>query len=210
MKILNAQYIKSCINICDFPSANIPEIAFVGRSNVGKSSIINVLLSRKDIARISKQPGKTRKINLFNVIYKDEYDKEHNIYFTDLPGYGFAKVPQIMLNKWKRLVENYITKRENLVGIIVIIDVRHKVDIKDYELVQWLKFLGREFIIVSTKCDKISKSQYRKRVQYFVREFSIKEDEIILFSAKNKIGRLNVWDWINSQREKFFIPNSQT
>ncbi|RLC48698.1 MAG: GTP-binding protein [Candidatus Cloacimonadota bacterium] len=210
MKILNAQYIKSCMNINDFPSANISEITFVGRSNVGKSSIINVLLNRKDIARISKQPGKTRKINLFNIIYRDEYDKEYNIYFTDLPGYGFAKVPQIMLNKWKKLIENYITKRENLVGIVVIIDVRHKVDIKDYELVQWLKFLGREFILVGTKCDKINKSQYRKRVQYFVKEFSIKEDEIILFSAKNKFGRLNVWDWINSQREKFFIPNSQT
>lgn len=178
---------------------NFPEIAFMGRSNVGKSSLINTLLQRKNLAQISKKPGKTRTINLFNVEYINSGKKRNNLVFADLPGYGYAKVSDKMQLNWKRLIENYLQKRENLCGIVIIIDIRHSADKKDIQAVKWIREFQKYFIIVATKSDKLSRAKANDKLNLLNKEFNfLGKEHLIGFSAKNFYGKDKIIKWLET------------
>ena len=183
---------------------NLPEIAFMGRSNVGKSSLINTVLQRKSLAQISKKPGKTRTINLFNVEYINTDDKRNNLVFADLPGYGYAKVSDKMQLNWKRLIENYLQKRKYLCGVVIIIDIRHKSDEKDIQAVKWVRSYQKPFLIVATKSDKLSRSKANNQISLLKKEFNcLDEEQIIGFSAKNFSGKDIIINWLEKTIKNF-------
>ena len=185
---------------------NLPEIAFMGRSNVGKSSLINTVLQRKNLAQISKKPGKTRTINLFNVEYIDSEDRKNNLILADLPGYGYATVPDRMKLNWKRLIENYLQKRKNLCGIIIIIDIRHQSDEKDIQAVKWIRSFQKPFLIVATKSDKLSRSKANNQISLLKKEFNcLDEEQIIGFSAKNSSGKDIIVKWFENTIKNFSL-----
>lgn len=154
MKIESAEFYKSVTKIADLPNKGVPEIAFAGRSNVGKSSLLNTLMGKKGLARTSATPGKTREINYFLVNKK--------FYFVDLPGYGFAKVSKGTKGEWERLLESYLKDRPELQLVILLVDSRHPKMESDLEMQEFLYFYGRRFAIVRTKVDKLSQSELAK------------------------------------------------
>lgn len=197
MRIVNSEFVTSATQFSHLPKSTLSEIAFIGRSNVGKSSLINALLNRKNLAQISKNPGKTRAINLFKVEYIDSKDKRDNIIFADLPGYGYAKVSNKMRLDWKKLVENYLQKRKELCGVIIIVDIRHSADEKDIQAVKWVSSFHKPILLVATKSDKLGKSKINSHVNLLRQEFSLFGDEqIIGFSSKNLLGKEKILEWI--------------
>ncbi len=199
MKIFNAHYVESALQFKDLSRSRYPEIAFIGRSNVGKSSLINVLVERKNLAQISKKPGKTRTINIFQT--EVEIDKVKRIInYADLPGYGFARTPTKMLQAWKHLIERYIFQRENLVGLILLIDIRHDADPKDIDAIKWISSSRKPFLLVATKADKLNKSEINLQKRRFKDQFLLLPDQpISIFSAKNKMGKNQILRWISDQ-----------
>ena len=197
MKILSAKYITSVANIKQIPSHDYPEIAFAGRSNVGKSSLINCLINRKKLALISSSPGKTRKINYYNINEK--------LFFVDLPGYGYAKVSKKERKSWKLLIESYIPTSPHLKGIVQIIDSRIGPTDLDLEMISWLTYLQKPTIVVATKIDKLPKS---KITQYLIKYSNKLEimgvSELVPFSAVTKQGRNEIWKAIN-----FLLKNNE-
>ena len=186
MKVTSAEFTTSATNPSQYPEGLIPEIAFAGRSNVGKSSLINVLINRKRLARTSAAPGKTRLINFFKI--------NNQLFFVDLPGYGFAKVPLSVKKSWGPMVEKYLKERQNLRLVIVILDVRRDPSEEDFSLVHWLDYYGVNFLFVLTKTDKLSKNQIKTRLQKISKYFSeAGYDEIVLFSARTGYGKEAVW-----------------
>lgn len=175
------------------PSTTLNEIAFAGKSNVGKSSLINALINRKSLARTSSQPGKTQTINFYNV------NKE--LYFVDLPGYGYAKVSKQEQEKWGVLIEKYLQTSKNLKAVFLLIDIRHEVKAHDKEMYDWIKFNGYEPIIIATKADKINRSQLQKQMK-IIREglgvLKASEITIVPFSAVTKQGRDEIWELIGA------------
>jgi len=155
MKVNEPRFIISAYKDEDFPAHNLSEIAFSGRSNVGKSSMINCLLNRNKLARISSQPGRTQSINF--------YDIDNRFYLVDLPGYGFARVPVRVKEEWGRLVETYLNERPNLVGLVQIVDARHKPTADDQMMINWLKESGVPTLVTATKVDKLKRSQRDKQ-----------------------------------------------
>jgi len=187
---MEVSFFKSATLPEQFPPADRPEIAFAGRSNVGKSSLINRLINSRNIARTSSRPGRTRSINFFSV--------GKNLNLTDLPGYGYAGVPLNMRRNWKKLVETYLKKRLNLKAVVVIIDIRRKLGEGDLDLLNWLKVFQIKPIIVLTKVDKLSKSEARRRFDLFSKELIKEEFGLpIAFSAKTGQGRQELWKKIN-------------
>lgn len=187
---MEAEFLKSAFREKDYPPTDKPEIAFAGKSNVGKSSLINVLVNRKGIARTSSTPGRTQAINFFSV--------EDRLVFVDLPGYGYARVSREVKNSWKVMVENYLRKRSNLKGVVLILDLRRDLSTGDTDLLHWLNHYGITILIVLTKTDKLSRSRASTRA----RELSNQLKEItpkrpILFSAKTKKGKEEIWEEIN-------------
>lgn len=204
MKIISSKFITSASKFGQLPNINLPEIAFMGRSNVGKSSLINTVLQRKNLAQISKKPGKTITINLFNVEYINIDDKRNNLIFADLPGYGYAKISYRMQLNWKRLIEDYLQKRKNLCGVIIIIDIRHKSDEKDIQAVKWVRSYQKPFLIVATKSDKLSKSKANNQISLLKKEFNcLDEEQIIGFSAKNSSGKDIIINWLEKTIKNF-------
>ncbi|MCK4357222.1 MAG: YihA family ribosome biogenesis GTP-binding protein [Candidatus Cloacimonetes bacterium] len=204
MKIINSDFITSASKFNQLPKMNLPEIAFMGRSNVGKSSLINTLLQRKNLAQISKKPGKTRTINLFNVEYINTDDKRNNLVFADLPGYGYAKVSDKMQLNWKRLIENYLQKRKYFCGVVIIIDIRHQSDEKDIQAVKWVRSYQKPFLIVATKSDKLSRSKVNNQISLLKKEFNcLDEEQIIGFSAKNFSGKDIIINWLEKTIKNF-------
>jgi len=187
---MQVSFLKSAALPEQLPPSDKPEIAFAGRSNVGKSSLINRLINSRNLARTSSRPGRTRSINFFSV--------GKNLHFTDLPGYGYAGVPLNVRRNWKKLVETYLKKRSNLKAVVVIIDIRRKLSEGDLDLLNWLKVFQIKPIIVLTKVDKLSKSEARRRFDLFSKEL-IKEgfSPPIAFSAKTGQGRHELWKKIN-------------
>ena len=155
MKIISTEFLVGAVSAKQYPKEDLPEFAFVGRSNVGKSSLIKSLLNRKKLVRISSSPGKTREINFFNI--------NETMMFADLPGYGFARVPPDLQKKWKTMIEEYLTQRKPLIAIIFIVDVRRKPTELDLTLKEWLEELDRDYILVITKADKVSASERSNR-----------------------------------------------
>lgn len=190
MKITSAEFIKSAVRPDQYPKTGIPEIAFAGRSNVGKSSLINTLLGRKKLAQTSATPGKTRLINFFFVNQK--------VCFVDLPGYGYARVSRAVQEHWGPMIETYLRERESLRLVVVILDVRHDPTEQDLSLIGWLRHYGRRFLIVLTKLDKLSRGQaigYRRKIAASLGLEG--SDGPILFSALTGEGKAEVWNVIN-------------
>jgi GTP-binding protein len=186
MKIISAEFVCSAKASHSYPSPVIPEIAFAGRSNVGKSSLINALLNRKRLARASTTPGRTREINFFRI--NDAFA------FVDLPGYGYAKVPESVRREWGPMVEAYLRDRVALRLVVVILDVRRNPTDEDMKMMRWLEFYSIQFIVVITKTDKISQNALtiRKRVISDLIAFPANPN-ILSFSAKTGKGKELIW-----------------
>ncbi|MCY6484446.1 ribosome biogenesis GTP-binding protein YihA/YsxC [Clostridium aestuarii] len=182
MIIKKSEFIISAVKPSQYPVDNKLEVAFVGRSNAGKSSLINALTNRKKLAKISSTPGKTRLINFF--LINDEF------YFVDLPGYGFAKVSKKEKEKWGHMIEMYLVDRPQLKKIVLLVDSRHKPTNEDVYMYEWIKYYGYEAIIVATKSDKLKKSEFQKSKKVIKDVLNIKdEDKFIFFSSVKKDGK---------------------
>ena len=185
MNIRSARFITSSSSLSTCPLALLPEAAFVGRSNVGKSSLLNCLLGEKQLAKTSGTPGKTRLINFFLV--DDSY------YFVDLPGYGYAKVPEALKKNWASMIEGYLSHRETLRVVIVLLDARHLPSLADQQMKDWLDHYHRPAIFVATKIDKISRNQKSRTVEIMRQELKLKEEDLLIpFSAKTNEGRQEI------------------
>ncbi len=175
-----------------YPKSGLPEIAFVGRSNVGKSSLINYMVNRKALARTSQNPGKTRTINFYNV--------ENTLYFVDLPGYGYAKTSQSLSQSWGSMIEKYLLKRQELKAIVMLLDIRHNPTANDKMLLDWLVHYGYNIIFVATKSDKINRSALNKHLAMIRTALKLSDkDTLIPFSSLSKQGRDNLWDIIEER-----------
>lgn len=190
MKIINPKFIKSAHTIEQYPYNNLPEIAFAGRSNVGKSSMINKILNRKGLAKTSSRPGHTRSINFFDI--------DRKFFLVDLPGYGYAKVAQEEKEKWNMLINDYLHFRENLKGIVMIVDARHKPTGQDKTMLEWIREVNIEKIIAATKADKLSNNQKAKQKKIIKNTLSLSDDEFFtFFSAKSGEGKKEIFSLIN-------------
>ena len=197
MKILSAEFIRSCLVPEQFPPGEIPEIAFVGRSNVGKSSLINSLLHRRDLAKVSRTPGKTRAVNLFLVSTADPLLSR--LYLVDLPGYGFAKVSRVTRAQWAPLLETYLADRAALRGLVLLIESRVVTD-EDRNTLVWLRSIGHNPLVVATKADKLKPSERVRVLRESHRNLGLSEGEILIpYSSVTGEGRDRVWgmfkDW---------------
>ena len=182
MNFNNACLKVIAVNKPQYPQPQLPEIAFVGRSNVGKSSLINTLINRKNLARTSGQPGKTRTINFYEI--------DEKLIFVDLPGYGYAKISKSEQEKWGEMIEGYLKDRETLVSIIMIVDIRHDPSKQDIQMYEWLNYFGHNTIVVCTKSDKISKSEAIRNIFKIKKLLNMSEDDkVIAFSAQTRQGK---------------------
>lgn len=192
MEIKSAEFVASYTTYKDCPEPNVPEYAFVGRSNVGKSSLINMLMDRKGLAKTSQSPGKTQLLNGFHI------NKEW--YLMDLPGYGYAKVSKSIRKDFNKLIKDYAEFRENLMCIFVLLDSRHTPQNNDLEFMRWLGKKGIPFIMVFTKADKISSSQLNKNLNHYKKEM-LKEwealPELFVTSAEQRLGKNEILSFID-------------
>ena len=204
MKIKSANFITSATKPSQYPPADLPEIAFAGRSNVGKSSLINTLVNRKHLVKTSSTPGRTQLINFFNI--------NDSIGFVDLPGYGYARVPVSVRKKWGPMIETFLSKRASLRGIVVIMDIRRTPATEEFDLLHWLEHYNIARILVITKADKLSKNKQIKHVSNITQKLGVSRDDVILFSAKTRLGKDSVWDAILAlinKNPKSQAPNSK-
>lgn len=186
---MQTSFLKSAFQESHLPPPDRPEIAFAGRSNVGKSSLINVLVNRKKMARTSSTPGRTQAINYFAV--------DDKLYLVDLPGYGFAKVPLSVRKAWGTMVESYLQRRPNLKGVVVILDIRRDPNKGDKELLNWLNQYDIRSVVVLTKSDKLSNSKIKERTRLIEKELKgFSANDPTIFSAKTRKGRELIWDKI--------------
>jgi len=184
---MEVSFIKSAFNEMQYPPPDKHEIAFAGKSNVGKSSLINVLVNRKKMARTSSTPGRTQALNFFEI-------KDRNMYMVDLPGYGFASVPLQVKKSWGGMVETYLKSRPNLKAVVVIIDIRRDPSEGDRDLLKWLNTYGIRSVIVLTKADKLSRQQALSRAKVITGELEGSINGIpVIFSSKTREGRDEIW-----------------
>lgn len=182
-KIKNSDFVTSAVKKDQYPTTGLSEIAFVGRSNVGKSSIINALSNRRKLAKVSQTPGKTRLINFF-VINNEEF------YLVDLPGYGYAKVSKTEKASWGNTIETYLSGRNELKRVVLLVDSRHKPTADDIQMHEWIKFYGYDEVIIATKSDKLSNNELRKSEKIIRDTLKLgKEDTLYFFSSVNKKGK---------------------
>lgn len=194
MKIVSAEYIISAVGPKQYPEGDFTEIAFAGRSNVGKSSLINKLLNRRSLARTSSRPGKTQCLNFYLI--------NQEFYFVDLPGYGFAKVSKDIKSQWGKMIENYLRDRNNLKGVIQLVDIRHAPSNEDVAMYDWLKHFGIPVIVAATKADKISRGNYPKHTKVIKEKLKMqKEDILLVFSAETGLGKDELWQLIEERQE---------
>ena len=197
MKIASTEFLKSAFQETDWPRDSLPEIAFLGRSNVGKSSLINSLLAVHGLARTSSTPGRTQSLNFFEI--------NRRFRFVDLPGYGYARVPLIIKSTWGEMATTYLAKRASLVLSIHIVDSRHEPTTLDLQLHEWLEHSARSRLIVATKSDKLSNNELKDSLGRVKRVFS--EDRVVAFSAKTGRGGNEVWRAIESALAGFNHPH---
>ena len=190
MIIKSAEFITSAVKTTQYPSEALPEIAFAGRSNVGKSSLINTLVNRKHLVKTSSTPGRTQLINFFDI--------NKNLTFVDLPGYGYAKVPVAVQKKWGPMIETYLSTRQTLKGVVIIMDIRRLPREEEQNLILWLAHYSIASILVLTKTDKLSKTKLIKQQAAIVQALAVAKEDVILFSAKTRRGKDAVWDAILS------------
>ena len=175
------EFVKSAYKMVQVPEESLPEIAFAGRSNVGKSSLINRLVNRNGLVKVSARPGKTQSLNYFIV--------DSKLYLVDLPGYGFAKVSRKLQDDWQELVTDYLSTSPTLRCVVVLIDIRHALKSQDRELIEWLRMRGRPFIIVYTKRDKLSNNEQAKQAASLDAALGLNKQDRVLFSAKTGGGK---------------------
>ncbi|MFC1564188.1 ribosome biogenesis GTP-binding protein YihA/YsxC [candidate division KSB1 bacterium] len=199
MTINKVEFIKSVADISDIPKPGRPEIAFAGRSNSGKSSLINTILNRKKLAKTSSKPGKTRLLNYFNV--------NDRIYFVDLPGYGFAGVSRKLRYEWKGLIESYLSENRFLKLVLIICDIRRGITEMDLELIEWLDHGGIDTRIILTKSDKLSKSKSINLKNEITEKYSLRSTPVI-FSSLKKTGIKDTWRIINQKAAVDHDPKS--
>ena len=185
MNVHQADFIKSAAKPRDYPPPLLPEIAFVGRSNVGKSSLINVLAGRKGLVRTSSTPGRTQLINFFDI--------NSILTLVDLPGYGYAKAPPELRKQWGPMIEAYLASRENLKGVVLILDIRRIPSDGDLQMLRWLEMYNIPPIIVLTKCDKLSKNEIAKQNTVIAAAISRGKGTLLPFSALSRDGRDTIW-----------------
>jgi GTP-binding protein len=188
VKVTSAEFVKSATRPSEFPPGNLPEIVFAGKSNVGKSSLINILVNRKNLAKTSSQPGRTQTINFFRVNEK--------ISFVDLPGYGYAKVPIRIREKWKPMVESYLQTREGIRLVILILDARRGASAQDLDLLDWLEYHGISCLIVLTKADKLSSIERARQKKALSEAPLLRGKPFRFFSALTGEGKDELWKGI--------------
>ena len=191
MKVKSADIVISAVKPEQYPEQDLPEFALAGRSNVGKSSFINKMLNRKSLARTSSKPGKTQTLNFY--LINEEF------HFVDVPGYGYAKVSKTERAAWGKMIETYLTKREQLRAVVLIVDLRHPPTKDDVTMYQFLKHYDLPCIIINTKADKVSKSKWQKHIKITRETLELDpNDEIILFSSETGYGKEQVWAKLQS------------
>ena len=192
MNLNNVELLISAVKQAQYPASDLPEIAFAGRSNVGKTSLINKLLNRKSLARVSAKPGKTATINFYNI------DKTMNI--VDLPGYGFARVSPQEKKKWGIMIDEYLTSRENLMQVVLLVDSRHKPTADDRVMMNFIRNVCDRAVVVATKFDKLKKSEQESNIMTIIRELELSGDDIIIpFSTVTGVGRDEFWDYVDCE-----------
>ncbi|MFQ7325033.1 YihA family ribosome biogenesis GTP-binding protein [Streptococcus oralis] len=185
----NADILLSATNKSHYPQDDIPEVALAGRSNVGKSSFINTMLNRKNLARTSGKPGKTQLLNFFNI--------DDKLRFVDVPGYGYARVSKKEREKWGKMIEEYLTTRDNLRAVVSLVDLRHEPSADDVQMYEFLKYYEIPVILVATKADKIPRGKWNKHESMIKKKLDFdKTDTFIIFSSVNKTGVEEAWNAI--------------
>ncbi|MBF0777751.1 ribosome biogenesis GTP-binding protein YihA/YsxC [Streptococcus cuniculi] len=188
----NAAILLSAVSKAQYPQDDMPEIALAGRSNVGKSSFINTLLGRKNLARTSSKPGKTQQLNFYNI--------DDKIRFVDVPGYGYAKVSKTERAKWGKMIEEYLTSRDNLRVVVSLVDMRHEPSADDVQMYEFLKYYEIPVIVVATKADKIPRGKWNKHESMIKKKLDFDaNDQFIVFSSETKYGFDQAWDSILSE-----------
>ncbi|MGM0841839.1 MAG: ribosome biogenesis GTP-binding protein YihA/YsxC [Bacillota bacterium] len=191
MKVNQVELVISAVRPEQYPGDILPEFALAGRSNVGKSSFINKMIGRKSMARISSKPGKTQTLNFYKI--------EETLYYVDVPGYGFAKVSKTEREAWGKMIETYITSREQLRAVILIVDLRHAPTNDDVMMYDFLKHHGLPCIVIATKADKIPKGKWQKHLKVTKETLNMDgEDDLIMFSSETGLGKDKAWDAIKS------------
>jgi len=188
MIINSAEFIKSAVKPSHYPVANLPEIAFAGRSNVGKSSLINTLVNRKRLVKTSSTPGRTQLINFFDI--------NEAFSFVDLPGYGYAKVPTRVQKTWGPMIETYLSTRKTLKGVTLIMDIRRTPRREEIDFIDWFHDLNIPKILIVTKADKLSKTKQARQLAIIADTLGVGRPDLILFSAKTRLGKNMVWSVI--------------
>ncbi|MCA1063597.1 ribosome biogenesis GTP-binding protein YihA/YsxC [Rossellomorea sp. AcN35-11] len=191
MKVNQVELVISAVRPEQYPGDFLPEFALAGRSNVGKSSFINKMIGRKSMARISSKPGKTQTLNFYKI--------EDTLYYVDVPGYGFAKVSKTEREAWGKMIETYITSREQLRAVVLIVDLRHAPTKDDVMMYDFLKHYELPCIVIATKADKIPKGKWQKHLKVTRETLNMdKEDDLIMFSSETGLGKDKAWDAIKS------------
>ncbi len=185
MIIKSAEFVISATRPGNYPPEDLPEIAFAGRSNVGKSTLINKLVNRKHLVKTSSTPGRTQLLNFFNI--------NESFVFVDLPGYGYAKVPERVKKDWGQMIETFLTTRSTLKGVVLILDIRRNPGEEERNFISWLHQQEIPAVLILTKADKLSKTKQKKQVQIIEKALSVNPEELICFSAKTRQGLDNVW-----------------
>lgn len=191
MIIRNCEFITSAVTVEQYPELDLPEIAFSGRSNVGKSSLINSMLNRKKLVKVSSNPGKTRLINFF--LINEEFT------LVDLPGYGYAAVSKVEKSKWGKMIEDYLQNRENLFNVVLLVDIRHKPTNDDKMMYDFIKYYTNSVTVVATKLDKITKNSKNKNLKVVRDTLGLDANDILLpYSSQTHQGRDELWDILMS------------
>ena len=192
MEVHNVDLTISAVRPDQYPKTNYPEVALVGRSNVGKSSLTNVLINRRNFAHTSSQPGKTQTLNFYAV--------EDQLYFVDVPGYGYAKVSKKERERFGQMIEQYLTQRDQLRGAILLVDGRHAPTADDVSMYQWLQYYHIPTLVVATKIDKVKGNTWNRQESLIKKTLGLAAgDQLVLFSAVNKTGKDDVWQWIDER-----------
>jgi GTP-binding protein len=193
MKVIKAEFLKSTFKEDDWPKDSKPEIAFLGRSNVGKSSLINSLLAVHKLARTSSTPGRTQSLNFFDI--------DGQFRFVDFPGFGYAKVPKEIKSSWGEMATSFLAKRRQLVLSIQLVDSRHEPTKQDLQLHEWLEQSDKPRLVVATKSDKLSNNELKKNLKHIARVLN--DDSVMAYSAKSGRGREELWRAIKSAIEQY-------
>jgi GTP-binding protein len=195
MKVTKTEFVTSAVKAIQYPTEALPEFALAGRSNVGKSSLLNCLIGRKNLARTSSKPGKTQLINFYRI--------NDLLYFADVPGYGFANVPKYVRAAWGKMMKTYLTQRQSLKAVIQVVDIRHLPSNDDQNMSHFLQHYHIPIIVVATKADKIPKAKWSSHLQQIGTVLHLSaEDPLLLFSATTTYGKENLWQEIEQRMKR--------